>query len=168
MAWSACIKFQKVSTSGISDRLKVKLFRARVEPVLLYGSETWTMNKQFTKTPRWMLHHGPRSSWKPKTSIGSNIPLCNTYTVIFRSISSLSLAACKICRASHESIWAFYFHRTAQATSASQSWNWTALKVLDIVAKDTGVEMSDLKTAMLGRHAWWSIVNGISIENRPK
>ena len=49
MAWSACIKLQKVWTSGISEHLKVKFIRACVEPVLLYGSETWTMNKQFQK-----------------------------------------------------------------------------------------------------------------------
>ena len=49
MAWSACIKLQKVWTSGISDHLKVKFFRACVEPVLLYGSETWTIKKEFEK-----------------------------------------------------------------------------------------------------------------------
>ena len=49
MAWSACIKLQKVWTSGISEQLKVKFFKACVEPVLLYGSETWTMNRQFEK-----------------------------------------------------------------------------------------------------------------------
>ena len=41
MAWTACIKLQKVWTSGISEDLKVKFFKACVEPVLLYGSETW-------------------------------------------------------------------------------------------------------------------------------
>ena len=35
MEWSACIKLQKVWTSGISDELKVKLFRTCVKPVLL-------------------------------------------------------------------------------------------------------------------------------------
>ena len=50
MVWSACIiKLQKVWTSVISENMKVKFFRACVEPVLLYGSETWTMNKQFQK-----------------------------------------------------------------------------------------------------------------------
>ncbi|KAL5255629.1 hypothetical protein ACHWQZ_G011010 [Mnemiopsis leidyi] len=49
MAWTACMKLQKVWTSGISEHLKVKFFKACVEPVLLYGSETWTLNKQFEK-----------------------------------------------------------------------------------------------------------------------
>ena len=44
MAWSACIKLQKIWTSGISDHLKVKFFRACVEHVLLYGSvETYNI-----------------------------------------------------------------------------------------------------------------------------
>ena len=49
MAWTACIKLQKVWTSGISEHQKVRFFKACVEPVLLYGSETWTLNKQFEK-----------------------------------------------------------------------------------------------------------------------
>ena len=49
MAWSACTKLLKVWTSGISEDLKVKFFRACVEPVLLYGSETWTLNRQLEK-----------------------------------------------------------------------------------------------------------------------
>jgi hypothetical protein len=49
MAWTACIKLQKVWTSGISEHLKIKFFKACVEPVLLYGSETWTLNRQFEK-----------------------------------------------------------------------------------------------------------------------
>ena len=49
MAWSTCIKLQKISTSGIADHLKVRFFRACVEPVLLYGSETWTLKKEGEK-----------------------------------------------------------------------------------------------------------------------
>ena len=40
MAWTACIKPQKVWTSGISEHQEVKFFKACVKPVLLYGSET--------------------------------------------------------------------------------------------------------------------------------
>ena len=49
LAWTACQKLHKVWSSGISPLLKVKFFRACVEPILLYGSETWTMQKAFEK-----------------------------------------------------------------------------------------------------------------------
>ena len=49
MAWSACTKLLKVWTSGISEDLNVKFFRVCVEPVLLYASETWTLNRQLEK-----------------------------------------------------------------------------------------------------------------------
>ena len=49
LARTACIKLQKVWISGVSEHQKVRFFKACVEPVLLYGSETWTLNKQFEK-----------------------------------------------------------------------------------------------------------------------
>ena len=47
MAWTACNKLQKIWNSKISSALKRKFFKACVEPVLLYGSETWTIKKVF-------------------------------------------------------------------------------------------------------------------------
>ena len=44
MAWDACNKLERVWTSTIDRNLKIRLFRACVESVLLYGSETWTIS----------------------------------------------------------------------------------------------------------------------------
>ena len=84
MAWSACIKLQKVWTFGISEHLKVKFFRACVEPVPLYGSETWTMNKQFQKCPNGcytrVLVKAKNMFWKKHPTlqqiyeVGSDLP----------------------------------------------------------------------------------------------
>ena len=49
LAWTACTRLQKIWTSKISQELKTKFFRACVEPVLLYGSEARTLNKEFQK-----------------------------------------------------------------------------------------------------------------------
>ena len=43
MAWSACYDMHKIWSSQLSKEFKVKIFRATVEPILLYGSETWTL-----------------------------------------------------------------------------------------------------------------------------
>ena len=39
MAWSACNDMHKIWSSQLPHNLKVKIFRATIEPILLYGSE---------------------------------------------------------------------------------------------------------------------------------
>ena len=45
LAWTACHKLRKVWSSKLSRKLKIRLFTATVESVLLYGAETWSMTK---------------------------------------------------------------------------------------------------------------------------
>ena len=42
MTWSACNDLHKLWTSKFTPRIKARVFRACIEPILLYGSETWT------------------------------------------------------------------------------------------------------------------------------
>ena len=49
LAWSACHNLSKIWKSNLAQKIKVRLFIATVESVLLYGSETWTMTKALTK-----------------------------------------------------------------------------------------------------------------------
>ena len=49
MAWSACNDMHKIWSSQLSNNLKVKIFRATIEPILLYGSETWTLSRKLEK-----------------------------------------------------------------------------------------------------------------------
>ena len=46
----ACHSLKAVWKSDLRRDLKIRLFTATVESVLLYGSETWTMTKRLTKT----------------------------------------------------------------------------------------------------------------------
>jgi len=48
-AWAACHKMKKVWKSDLRKDLKIRLFQATVESILLYGSETWTMTKALVK-----------------------------------------------------------------------------------------------------------------------
>ena len=43
MAWSARNDLDRIWRSKLDTRIKIKIFRATVEPILLYGSETWTL-----------------------------------------------------------------------------------------------------------------------------
>ena len=46
MAWSACNDMYKIWTSQLPRRIKIEIFRAAIEPILLYCSETWTMSRK--------------------------------------------------------------------------------------------------------------------------
>ena len=49
MAWSACNALYKLCSSHLSRAFKIKIFKAAIEPLLLYGSETWTLSKSLEK-----------------------------------------------------------------------------------------------------------------------
>ena len=48
-AWNALNKMNKIWKSGMTRKTKIRLFRATVETILLYGSEAWTMTKNLEK-----------------------------------------------------------------------------------------------------------------------
>ena len=44
MAWTACNKMDKIWKSQLDRKIKTRIFRIIIEPILLYGSETWTLS----------------------------------------------------------------------------------------------------------------------------
>ena len=68
LAWNACHKLRPIWSSGMSRNIKVRLFVATVESVLLYGSETWTLTKSLEKQLNGcytrMLRMAMNVSWK--------------------------------------------------------------------------------------------------------
>ena len=48
-AWAACHKMRNIWQSDLRRDLKISLFQATVESILLYGSETWTMTESLRK-----------------------------------------------------------------------------------------------------------------------
>ena len=48
-AWAACHKMKSIWRSDLRRDLKINLFQATVESILLYGSETWTMTESLKK-----------------------------------------------------------------------------------------------------------------------
>ena len=43
-AWSALNSLDKVWKAAVKDETKLKVFKASVETILLYSSESWTLN----------------------------------------------------------------------------------------------------------------------------
>ena len=49
LAWSACHKMKRIWSTNLQRKIKERLFVTTVESLLLYGSETWTINKVMEK-----------------------------------------------------------------------------------------------------------------------
>ena len=49
MTWLVCSKMHNIWSSQLSRELKINIFRATIEPILLYGSETWTLTRKVEK-----------------------------------------------------------------------------------------------------------------------
>ncbi|XP_033110112.1 uncharacterized protein LOC117111297 [Anneissia japonica] len=68
-AWTAANKLVKIWKSSLSRSLQIKFFKATVEThVLLYGAESWTLNKTLEKRLvgcyTRFLHHALNISWR--------------------------------------------------------------------------------------------------------
>ena len=48
-AWKALNKLHNIWKSNISRKIKLRVFCALVEPILLYGCESWTLDVRLTK-----------------------------------------------------------------------------------------------------------------------
>ena len=165
MAWSACIKLQKIWTSGISEHLKVRFFKACVEPVLLYGSETWTLKKEFEKRVNGcytrLLMKAKNLSWKRHPTlqrIYGDLPPISTVLA-----SRRARFAGHCMRAPDQVISTILPWRLRQANRGRRP-----LTFLDTIARDVNLDVGDIQTATLDRAVWRQLVDGISIEDRPK
>ena len=85
LAWSSVNKLERIWKSNISRDLKIKFFRACVESILIYNSETWTITRAmetkidglYTKLLRRVLNISWRDHVSNKDLYG-NLPLLST------------------------------------------------------------------------------------------
>ena len=85
LAWNACNKLEKIWTSKLSRNLKIRLFVATVESVLLYNSETWTLTKALSSRIDGcytrLLRKALNVSWKERRTnalLYQNLPKVTT------------------------------------------------------------------------------------------
>ena len=157
MAWSACNDLHKIWASQLSNNIKLKIFKSTVEPILLYGSETWTLSKKIERrldgTYTRLLMRAQHISWKrhpTKQQIYGNLP----------SVSSIVKArriqfAGHCFRAENEIISSLLLW-----TPSNQSRSRT-LSYADIIARDANIDRQDLETVMRDRDVWRKRVNSI-------
>ena len=71
-AWDACNKLENIWKSSLDRKLKIRFFRACLESVLLYGSETWTITAKIKlridECYTRLLRRAVNISWKSHTT----------------------------------------------------------------------------------------------------
>ena len=81
LAWVACNKLNKIWHSTLANETKVYIFKTLIEPILLYGAETWTLT---TRQQKRLTEHTQTCLDASKTSIGRSMPPSSTYMEISR------------------------------------------------------------------------------------
>ena len=156
MAWTACNALHKIWTSNLSRDFKLKIFKAAIEPILLYGSETWTLSKRLEKrldgTYTRLLMRVQHLSWKnhpTKQLIYNNLPPVSTI------VKSRRVQFAGHCfRAENEIISTLLLWKPSQSRGRSLSYP-------AVISRDTGIIEQDLGKVMMDREVWRNVVNSI-------
>ena len=157
LSWSAMNSLDVFWKSDLPRSTKVKIFRAAVEPVLLYGAETWTLkeslNKELDGHYTRLLRRAFNISWKSHTP---NVVLYGSIPPVSTTIRKRRLQL-----AGH-----IYRH---QDQPANQLLFWTPpdgqryqgrprKTYVDTLQEDTNLPTGILKHKMLDRAEWRHIV----------
>jgi len=150
LAWKACNKLNKIWHSNLSNALKLQTFKSLVEPILLYGSETWTMTKTMLKSLDGcytnLLKRVQNLDWR-------NHPTLNEIYHGLPRISSV-LTSRMLSFSGH------CFRAKREIISDVLLWCPAGPKrsrkrtFLDILKRETGLEIEELGTAMADREQW--------------
>ena len=161
MAWSACNKMENIWKSNLTRDLKIRIFRVTIEPILLYGSETWTLSanqqRRLDGCYTRLLQRVQNLSWK-------NHPTLETIYGNLPRISSILTKrrvqfAGHCARASDELASTFVLWRHPSSVKRSRK-----LTFPDTISRDTSILKEDLLVAMSDREYWKGVVNSISAE----
>ena len=153
-AWAACHKLKRIWSTNIKKSIKIRLFTATVESVLLYGSETWTLTNRLTKMIDGcytrMLRMALNVSWKQKMT---NTDLYGKLPKISSKITERRLKL------------AGHIHRHPELT-ANKLLFWEPTHgfpnlgkphhtYIDMLRRDTGIQSTqEIGSLMLERRSW--------------
>jgi hypothetical protein len=138
--------------------MKIDIFKTIIEPILLYGSETWTLTakqqKRVDSTYTRLLMRVKNISWKrhpTKQQIYNKLP---PVSQIIRRRRVQFAGHC--FRASNEMASKFVLWKPK-----SIGRKGCKLTYPDVIASDTGIDLNDLGKAMGDRNVWSSLVKSV-------
>ena len=159
LAWSACNKMDKIWKSNLNKHIKLNIFRVTIEPILLYGSETWTLSakqqRRLDGCYARLLRRVQNLSWRCHPTIKDiygNFPrISNTFTK--RRVQFAGHCA----RASGELVSSFVLWKHHSSHKRCRKLTYP-----DSIRRDSGIDKDHLLKAMLDRDFWKDVVNSIS------
>ena len=159
LAWKACNKLNKIWKSDISTKTKISFFRACVESILLYGSETWTMKAELKQrldgTYTRLLMKVKNLNWRNhpnKALIYGELPPISTTLAQRRSMFAGHCFRAKDQVVSDVLLW-----RLPQANRGARK-----LCYPDTICRDTNLTLEELKESMMNRETWKLVTSAIS------
>ena len=158
LAWVACNKLHKIWTSNLEVSIKTKIFLTTIQPILLYGSETWTLSRKIEKrldgTYTRLLMRAKNLPWQShptRQQIYGNLPSVSS---LVRSRRVQFAGHCH--RASSEVVSSLVLWKTESIGRRSRK-----LTFVDTISRDTGLKVQDLRAAMEDRDTWREIVKSM-------
>ena len=158
-AWGALHRLKTIWKSKLSKSLKIRLFIAACESVLLYGSETWTLTKAQEKsldgTYTKMLRMVLGVSWKDKIS---NAVLYNGLPKVSEKIKSRRLKLAGHCVRHPELLANDLVTWEPEAGIGETKRGRPRQSYLDMLLRDVGTKTKEeLRTLMRDRDIWRGI-----------
>ena len=168
LAWQACHKLTKVWKSSLSRNIKIRLFVATVETVLLYGSNTWSLTEKLTKqldgTYTKMLRMVRNISWKSHTT---NKELYGHLPKVSIKIAERRLGLAGHCVRHPEEIASnlvLWNPTHGRANTGGQT-----IDFVDQLYRDTDLTSTkELRNAMEDRDVWRRYISSVRPGGRPK
>ena len=160
MAWSACNKLDKIWTSDLHNDIKISLFRSVIEPILMYGSETWTLTakqqKRLDGTYTNLLRRVQNIHWTQHATtedIYGGLPKI-TSKLIQRRVQF----AGHCYRAEKEIISSLLLWNPPGPNHSNR------ITYPGVISRDTKIRIEDLPAAMADRPVWRGIVHSLPAE----
>ena len=144
---------------GLDDKIKINTFKTMIEPILLYGSETWTLNareqKRLDGTNTRLLLRVIHLAWRRHPTLQTIYGDLPRVAQVVRSRRVQFAGHC--FRATNEIVSPLILWKPQSIGRKSQKLTYP-----DVIARDSGIRFEDLAVAMKGKNTWRDIVRLIS------
>ena len=158
LAWKALQSLDMFWKSSMSRTTKTRIFRMAVEPILLYGCETWTLKESLVKELDGfytrMLRKVFNIHWKSHTT---NIELYGTIPKLSNTIKQRRLRfAGHLHRHNNQPV---HHLLLWQPGYGKRYQGRPRLTYPEVIYKDTGMDKDAVQKAMLDRDGWRQVVD---------
>ena len=168
LGWSACHKMKQIWKSKLSRKMKIRIFKATVESILLYGCQTWTVNKTLQKRMDGcytrMLRMVLDVSWKERRT---NQDLYQDLPKLSEMVRERRMRLAGHCIRHEEEI----AHQLVmwEPKRGQRSRGRRAVTYLDNLKEDTNLEdAAEIRSMMTNREEWRKLARSGRAGARPK